>query len=282
MLRRAGFLARGTLLLLVLATPVEPATCRDPRGQAFVPAGSFWIGSDAQERGLARSLSSPETVAADWFSAELARRRIETEAFCIDRLLITQGRYAEFVARTGHRVPGISRDEYLRQGFLVHDYEAEVIRYLWRDGRPPPGKADHPVVLVSAADAEAYCRSRHPAGRLPTELEWEKATRGANGRIFPWGDSWDPNRLNTAARGPLSTTPVGLYPTGASAYGLLDAVGNVFQWTASIFPDGRRVLKGCAWDDDAGLCRPAARHGRPAASRHILIGFRCREPASAP
>jgi formylglycine-generating enzyme required for sulfatase activity len=68
---------------------------------------------------------------------------------------------------------------------------------------------------------------------------------------------------------------VARYPNGASPYGLLDAVGNVFQWTSSTLADGRRVLKGCGWDDDAGLCRPAFRHGRSPASRHILIGFRC-------
>ncbi|MGH7278438.1 MAG: formylglycine-generating enzyme family protein [Candidatus Rokuibacteriota bacterium] len=60
-----------------------------------------------------------------------------------------------------------------------------------------------------------------------------------------------------------------------SSFGLLGAVGNVFQWTSTAVSDGRRVLKGCAWDDEPGLCRPAFRHARPAASRHILIGFRC-------
>jgi toxoflavin biosynthesis protein ToxD len=281
-LRLGRPIAGAALFLLLVASPHEAASCRDPRGRAFVPAGPFWMGSGVGERGLARSLSSPETVAADFFNAELPRRQLETQAYCMDRLLVTQSRYAEFVARTGHRAPRISREEYMRQGFLVHDYDAEVVPYLWRDRRPPPGKAEHPVVLVSATDGEAYCRWRDPAGRLPTEPEWEKATRGADGRIFPWGNSWDPDRLNSAARGVLGTTPVGLYPSGASPYGLLDAVGNVFQWTADLLPGGRRVLKGCAWDDDAGLCRPAARHGRPPASRHILIGFRCWEPVSGP
>jgi formylglycine-generating enzyme required for sulfatase activity len=238
------------------------------------------MGSDERERNLARALSRPETVAADWFSAELSRHRDEIGAFCIDRLLVTQDRYAQFVRRTGHRPPGISRSEYQRQGFLVHDYDSGVTPYLWRGGAPPPSKGDHPVVLVSAADAEAFCRWRGPHGRLPTEAEWAKAARGADGRIFPWGNRWDPERLNSAARGPGMTTPVSRYPAGASPYDVLDAVGNVFQWTAGVLDDGRRILKGCAWDDDAGLCRPAFRHGRPAESRHILIGFRCVEPAA--
>ncbi|MBI4241814.1 MAG: SUMF1/EgtB/PvdO family nonheme iron enzyme [Candidatus Rokubacteria bacterium] len=156
-----------------------------------------------------------------------------------------------------------------------------MTRYLWRDEHPPDGRADHPVVLVSAADVEAYCRWRHPEFRLPTEAEWEKAARGDRGWIFPWGNRWDPDRLNSAMRGPGGTTPVTRYPAGASAYGLFDAVGNVFQWTASTM-DGRRVVKGCAWDDEPGLCRPAFRHGRPADSRHILIGFRCAWTAGTP
>jgi formylglycine-generating enzyme required for sulfatase activity len=272
----------AALAVTLLAPPFVSASCRDPRQQILIPGGPFWLGSDAQERGLARSLSSPETVAANWFEAELSRRRVETEAFCIDRLLVSQEAYAAFVRQAGHRAPDISRQEYLRQGFLVHDYDVEVVRYLWRRRQPPPDKLDHPVVLVSVADAQAYCRWRDPAGRLPTEPEWEKAARGPDGRVFPWGDSWDPARLNSAARGPLTTSAVEAHPTGASPYGMLDAVGNVFQWTASMFPNAGHVVKGCAWDDDAGLCRPAARHGRPAASRHILIGFRCREPADAP
>ncbi len=272
----------ATLLLVVSAVPVRSAACRDSSRQVFVPAGPFWMGSDARERELARALSGPATVAANWFSTELARTRRDTEAFCIDRLLVTHARYAEFMKRTGHRAPGISSDEYRRQGFLVHDYDAEVRSYLWRGDTPSPGRTEHPVVLVSADDAEAFCRWQGPLSRLPSETEWEKAARGAEGRIFPWGDSWDPDRLNSAAGGPGMTTAVGRYPLGASPYGMLDAVGNVFQWTASVLGDGRRVLKGCAWDDDAGLCRPAFRHGRPAASRHILIDFRCWEPTAPP
>ncbi len=270
----------AALLSVAAAPPLTAGACRDPVRLASIPAGRFWMGSDARERALARTLSSPATVAADWFSAELPRQQVHTDAFCIDRLLVTQARYAEFVAATGHRPPGISRDEYPRQGFLVHDYDAEVSPYLWEGGRPPAGKNDHPVVLVSALDAAGFCRWQGAGGRLPSEQEWEKAMRGPGGRLFPWGDVWDAARVNSAARGPGGTTPVGQYPSGASVYALLDAVGNVFQWTSSSLADEHRVLKGCAWDDDAGLCRPAFRHGRPAQSRHILIGFRCWEPAT--
>ncbi|MFQ5899737.1 MAG: formylglycine-generating enzyme family protein, partial [Candidatus Methylomirabilia bacterium] len=258
------------------------APCAEPERMVWVPEGPFWMGSARAERSFAYSLSSPAVKRARWYEAELSRRQVTLPGFCIDRFLVTQGHYAAFVAATGRRPPGITKEEYQRQGFLVHDYDREVIPYLWKEGRPPERLADHPVVLVSVADAEAYCRWRHPGLRLPTEAEWEKAARGDDGRRFPWGATWEPERLNSAERGPGETTPVDRYPSGASPYGLFDAVGNLFQWTASTLADGRQVLKSCAWDDEAGLCRPAFRHGRPRESRHILIGFRCAGPATRP
>lgn len=265
-------------LLLIAAFLAEPL-CPGSSRMAYVGAGEFLMGSDAAERRIARSLSSRGVREARWFDAELRRRKVSLPAFCIDRFLVTHAEYAAFVVATGHRTPGISKEEYLRQGFLVHDYDREVTLYLWRSGRPPERLTEHPVVVVSADDALAYCHWRLPGSRLPTEDEWEKASRGDQGSVFPWGNAWDPRRLNSAERGPRSTTPVGHYRTGVSPHGLFDAVGNVFQWTASVLDDGRRVVKGCAWDDEAGLCRPAFRHGRPPESRHILIGFRCARPA---
>lgn len=252
-------------------------------GEAHVPAGPFLMGSDAGERAWAYRVSSPPVREARWFDDELARGRAALPSYCVDLQLVSQRDYQAFVRATGHRVPFISREDYQRQGFLVHGYEAGVTLYLWRQGSAPPALLDHPVVLVSVADAEAYCRWRGERDgvrrRLPSEAEWEKAARGADGRWFPWGSRWDARHLNSAERGPGTTTPVAAYPNGRSPFVLFDAVGNVFQWTATADPDGRQVLKGCAWDDERGLCRPAFRHGRPPSSRHILIGFRCAGPA---
>ncbi len=245
-----------------------------------VPAGEFLMGSDAAERRRAKALSSPAVRDAGWIDEELPRHTQRLAAFCIDRHLVTQAEYARFVGATEYPPPGISKAAYQRQGFLVHDYDREVTLYLWRSGTPPQRLLDHPVVLVSADDAAAYCRWRDPELRLPTESEWEHAARDDRASMFPWGDTWDPLRLNSEAGGVGGTTPVTRYPTGASPYGVLDSVGNVFQWTSSTLADGRRVLKGCSWDDEPGLCRPAFRHGRPAGSRHILIGFRCAGPTA--
>jgi len=271
-----------TVALLLSALVLTAPRCVDPERMVVIRAGSFWIGSDDTERRLAYSISGRFVRKARWFEAELPRRERTLPAFCIDRHLVTQAEYAVFVTQAGHRSPGITKAEYRAQGFLVHDYDREVIRYVWTEARPPHGLADHPVVLVTVSDAEAYCRWRDARGRLPTEAEWEKAARGVDGRVFPWGNRWDPERLNSATRGPRGTTAVTRYPAGQSPFGMFDAVGNDIEWTASVLANGRQVLKSCAWDDDPGLCRPAFRHSRPAASRHILIGFRCAGPTESP
>jgi formylglycine-generating enzyme required for sulfatase activity len=270
------------MLLTILLQAMLLGVSACPPGMLEVPAGRFIMGSDAAERAAAYALSSAATREARWFDAELPRHEVWLPAFCVDRALVAQRDYATFVAATGHRVPGISEQDYQAQGFLVHDYDREVRPYLWREGRSPRSREDHPVVLVDTADAEAYCRWRGPKLGLPTESQWEKAARSGDGRRFPWGDAWEATRLNSGERGPGGTTAVTRHPSGASSYGMLDAAGNVFQWTSSSLADGRRVLKGCAWDDEQSLCRPAFRHGRPGSSRHILIGFRCAGPEFAP
>ncbi|MGH8070753.1 MAG: formylglycine-generating enzyme family protein, partial [Candidatus Entotheonellia bacterium] len=159
-------------------------------------------------------------------------------------------------------------------------YDA-VRRFLWQDRTYPHGRGRHPVVLVTHADATAHCAWRGAQEkrrlRLPTEAEWEKAARGPDGRIFPWGDEFDAARLNSADKGPYDTVPVGSYPCGKSPYGLYDMAGQVFEWTSTPAEQrpGSFIVKGGAWDDLPGVTRAAARHSRPALLKHILIGLRC-------
>ena len=161
---------------------------------------------------------------------------------------------------------------------MIHPYP-RTRRHAWRDGRLPKGRADHPVVMVSHADARAYAKwlssETGRAWRLPTEVEWEKAARGTDGRHFPWGNTYNPTRLNSHDAGPFDTMPVGRFPNGASPFGLMDAAGQVFEWTSTRAGKARHRVKGGSWDDSGcGVCRPAAGHSRPDHLKHILVGFR--------
>ncbi len=252
---------------------------------AEVRAGAFRMGSDRAERDYGYRIGSRAARKYRWYDSwELPRKQIRLPRFFIDRNLVTQAQHQQFVRATGHRAPFISPEDYQRQGYLVHPYK-EVKRYLWwkvsPSGKPghPVGLADHPVVLVSQADAGAYCAWRGKSAgdryRLPSEAEWEKAARGTEGYYFPWGNRFDPAKLNHAYRH-KGTTPAGAFPKGMSPYGALDMAGNVFEWTSTTFSPGRTVMKGGgSWDDAPGITRAAARHGREPKARHLLFGFRC-------
>jgi len=272
----------GLLILLTLPLMAcsysSPSLYNDPK-QIIIPAGHVPLGSDAKEKALGYRLGGKAARKWRWFDQE-KQRHVFLPRYAIDRFLVTQSEYEQFVMATHHRVPFITKTDYQKQGFLVHPYKS-VKKYLWQNGHPPPSLRDHPVVLVSVDDAEAYCQWRGKQHgrtyRLPTENEWEKAARGVDQQYFPWGNQWDPNRLNSAKKGPYHTTPVHQYPQGISPFGSYDMAGNVFQWThtsAESQPQ-RNVLKGCSWDDKAGICRSASRHTRLKSSRHLLIGFRC-------
>lgn len=247
-----------------------------------IPAGPFIVGSDQPEREAAYRLDEAayghsRTREGGWYEGERDRETIAIGAYRITRAPITNAEYRAFVAATGRPAPAVDARTW-ESYRLVHPYE-RTRRHAWTDGTPPRDRGDHPVVLVSHDDAEAYAawlsRQTGKTWRLPTEIEWEKAARGADGRRFPWGDGYDPRRLNSHDLGPFDTMPVGSFPDGASPFGVVDAAGQVFEWTATPAGAGRYLVKGGSWDDKGcGVCRPAARHSRPADLKHILIGFR--------
>ncbi len=247
-----------------------------------IPAGPFIIGSDRTEREAAYRLDEAayghqRTRQWKWYENEPDRQILELPAYAITRAPITNAQYAAFVVASGHPAPDVDRDTWV--GYkLIHPYE-RTRRHAWGDGGYPAGRGSHPVVLVTHADAMAYAAwlsiQTGQSWRLPSEAEWEKAARGTEGRRFPWGDVFDASFLNSHDAGPFDTLPVGSFPQGASPFGLLDAAGQVFEWTATPERPGRFIVKGGSWDDSGcGICRPAARHGRPETLKHILIGFR--------
>lgn len=137
------------------------------------------------------------------------QRKVALAGYKIDKYPVTNAQYARFVAATNRRPP-------------LH----------WKNGKIPAGFERHPVTMVSWFDARAY--AEWAGKRLPTEIEWERAARGTDGRRWPWGDTMDPLRLNTYYQ-IGSTTVVEAYPSGASPDGVFDMAGNVSQWVADDF-----------------------------------------------
>lgn len=247
----------------------------------WVEGGSFIAGSDANEREAGYQLDEQGyghsvTRQRGWYDRERPRQIKHLDGYWITRTAITNHQYEAMLLSHFRAEPSVERAEWNSYG-LIHPFE-RTAPYQWSGGAPA-GRESHPVVLVTIADAHAYAgwlserTGQH--WRLPTELEWEKAARGVDGRYFPWGNGFDPDRLNSHDAGPFSTVPVGGFPNGASPYGALDMAGQIFEWTSSPANPGRFLVKGGSWDDKGcGVCRAAARHARPEDIKHILIGFR--------
>ncbi len=188
--------------------------------------------------------------------------RLNLEAFWIDRVEVTNARYGACV-------------------------EAGACSLAIGAASGEATKADHPVSMVGWAQAAAYCR--WVGKRLPTEAEWEKAARGVDGHTYPWGRSFEPDRLNAGYT--AGTAAVGSYVDGASPYRVLDMAGNVWEWTSSLYRpypydsrDGRedptargaRVNRGGSWYYGAWYARATYR----ATANHIYrriadLGLRC-------
>ncbi len=196
---------------------------------------------------------------------EQPQHRLTLPEFYIGKYPVTNEQYAAFVKATGQAAP----------------------RH-WKNGQIPAGKENHPVVNVSWRDAVAFCRWLSQASgkslRLPTEAEWEKAARGRDGRIYPWGNQPPTKELCNFGGNVGDTTPVGQYPAGASPCGALDMAGNVWEWTGSLYrpypyqpedgrnsPDGEgpRVVRGGSWDGVRGTpAAPSVSGTHPTTSAH--------------
>jgi len=242
--------------------PVEPPRPLQPfePETILIPAGEFLMGSDPRQ----------DPDAAD---DEQPQHRLHLPDYYLAKTPVTNAQYRAFVLATGHAPP-------------VH----------WTNGRPPRGLEDHPVVRVSWFDARDYCHwLTEVTGRgytLPSEAEWEKGARGADGRIYPWGYRWESGRCNSEESNVGTTTAVHAHPQGASPYGALDMAGNVWEWTRSLwgyqYPyklndgrenleaarDVRRVLRGGAFGYVLRRMRCAYRGGLGPDGRSRNIGFR--------
>jgi len=247
-----------------------------------IEAGSFIKGSDSAEREYGYKLDEAaykhnRTRTGKWYDTEPDKQRITTKSYSIGKTPVTNQQYLYFIEDTDHPQPSVDEvtwNEYQ----LVHPY-SRALSHKWKNNLPPKGMQQHPVVLVSYDDAIAYSewlsRKTGQTWDIPGYDQWERAARGDTGAVFPWGDNFDSTRLNSHDSGPFNTQPVGLYPSGASPHGMLDAAGQVFEWIATDPEQRSAWVKGGSWDDKGcGVCRPAARHARPKMIKHILIGFR--------
>lgn len=235
----------------------------------LIPAGTFLMGSSDEEvTSVVRALGGGELGPdVQWFAAERPQQEMHIDEFYIDKYEITNAQYKKFIEATGHSLP----------------------RH-WEGGTYPEGKAEHPVVYVSWEDATAYCQ--WVGKRLPNEFEWEKASRGTDARIWPWGNTFDITKCNVESWEGSGSRPVGSYPEGVSPYGVYDMAGNVWEWTSSWykaypgsdyttteFGEKLRVLRGGSWYHYNSLgpigARCASRDRAVPQSVSYVAGFRC-------
>jgi gamma-glutamyl hercynylcysteine S-oxide synthase len=253
--------------------PIEPTqtAAQTPAGMLRIPAGDFdfvvggveiegqtWEGNDVQY---------------PWEDSPRRghRRRMRMQPFHIDRTPITNAQFRAFLDASGWR----PRDPH---NFLRH----------WRNGAPPAGWDNKPVTWVSIEDARAY--AQWAGKRLPREWEWQYAAQGSDGRRYPWGNGWDETMVPTIHRGRAMAAPddVDAHPAAASPFGVLDLVGNVWQWTDEYLDEHTRaaVLRGGSsyQPQTSHWYFPQAyrldQHGKyllmaPGKDRSGGVGFRC-------
>ena len=170
--------------------------------------------------------------------------------FKIDRYEVVNSLYKEFVEATEHPAPWESYPLALEQ---------------------------HPVTNVSWEDASAFCE--WAGKRLPTEAEWEKAARGSDGRIFPWGDAWEDERANTQESGLDGLQPVGNYDDGVSPYEVYDMAGNAAEWVNDWFDptEEAKVVRGGSANAIQRWAQTFSRNQLPPTFKQDTLGFRCAE-----
>lgn len=252
-------------------------TLGDPRSGISLPVG--WVDIPAGKVILGGSYSADPYTALDDPQPE----QMEVPAFRIARYPVTYAQYAAFVNANG----------YEQKIYWIDGQDASG--WEWGQGHHHPAIGwqdpawhipNHPVIGISWYEAAAFCRwlsaQTGNAIRLPTVAEWVRAARGDSAQLFPYGDAFDSAAANTHAARIGRTTAVGLFPTDASAAGVVDLSGNVYEWCQDIVIEQRldntelvqRVLMGGSWRSYPGFCRINARYSDNPASATTYWGFR--------
>jgi len=255
-------------------------SAKAPKGMAYIPGGAFPMGSPA----------------GTGYEDENPARNVCVNGFYIDKYEVTNARFKGFVDATGYLTEAERNPSPLSDRTWRHPYGA---------GTSADEMPDHPVVCISWYDANAYARWAEK--RLPTEAEWEKAARGADGRLYPWGNeiSTKTASMNIADKntdhpwrdasmddGYKTAAPVGSFPGGKSVYGVEDLAGNVREWCydwwdseyyetgSSNNPAGPetgefKVTRGGSWFYDAIGARTSHRLYHKPDGYGSATGFRC-------
>jgi formylglycine-generating enzyme required for sulfatase activity len=237
------------------AQRVAPAGANDEAELVLIPAGEFTMGHK----------DSYDTLPV---------RRMNLPAFYIDKYEVTNKRYKRFIDATGYKVP------------WSQDPAVAAYAWNWQTRMYPEGKGDDPVVLINWEDARAFCTW---AGKsLPSEAQWEKAARGADGKPYPWGNAWEAAKANTIESGVKQTAPAGSFKTDVSEYGVNDLAGNVSEWVEEWFApypgnpmtnyeerNKYKILRGGSWDYSHSIANGYHRQYALPQSQMAAIGFRC-------
>ncbi len=291
-------------------TRIRPA---DGMVMVYVPTGEFEMGSGGLNW-IRRPLSPRDRertgLVPYFFPDERPQHPVYLDAFWIDQTEVTVGMFRTFVEETGYETTaerqGWGRPWAEGTGELEWPHVSGAD---WQHPRGPGSSAvdDHPVAQVSWEDSAAYCA--WAGGQLPTEAQWEKACRGIDGRMWPWGNSYDGNRVSSCEGqcpverwkddrfddGYAYTSPVGTFPDGASPYGAMDMAGNLWEWVADWYADDYygdspcenplgpdsgavRAMRGGAWFQTDVWLTCSVRHQNPPSDLYDDLGFRCAVP----
>ncbi|HEY3592232.1 MAG TPA: SUMF1/EgtB/PvdO family nonheme iron enzyme [Polyangiaceae bacterium] len=245
-----------TMRVPVVVEPGIHARLRVPSAEAddgfvVIAGGMFRSGGDQMAPGSLPSAS------------------LYLDSFAIRRLPVTNREYLEWLVGLPRKERAQHVPRRLPGGGWFWDPETLALPV-----GDPLFHLDAPVVSVSYIDAERFCADR--GYRLPNELEWEKAARGVDGRVFPWGNRFDATfcrMRDSRAEGP-SPEPVGSFAADESPYGVRDMAGGSRDWTSSVWAGSMRIVRGGAWNVTSLFCRLGFRYGYLPDDVYTNVGIR--------